>query len=235
MSARQRMEYKCKLSEEMKTFRSYSGFAFILVIVLAASISGQTTPAYSYDAQKKFIPVELGRVYLGMPFKEFVKLFDFKNSDVGDMRFGNLAVTVPINKGNVTEVHFKIHDLDEEEITAMVYEETVQVKEVVNGETLEFPRTYKRLDPSKALDKGFLYQIVVTYKPEFDLRSHVIKTYGNKGEVRKPDDDYHFSDIEWSPKTADGLLWLIRSLHEGKLRSLNLIGRMPDTEWDPTP
>ncbi len=219
----------------IKTYSTRSLLAAVLLLAFVIGAAGQTTEKYSYDAQKKLIPAELGKIYLGMPFKEFVKLFDFKHSNIGDMRFGHLSVMIPLNKGNVTDVHFKIHDLSEKEIAAMSYEETVKATEVVNGETLEFDRTLRRLDPAKAIDKGVLYQIVVTYRPDFDLRSHVIKTYGNKGDVRKPDDEYHFYDIQWAPKTADGLGWLIRSFHEGDGRTLNLIGRIPNTEWDPNP
>lgn len=177
----------------MKTFRySFSGFAFVLVIALAASIAGQTKQAYSYDAQKKFIPVELGEVYLGMPFSELVKKFDFSRSDVSDYRFGYLPVTIPFEEGNVTKVYFEIHGLSESEIKPMLRSEKEIVKEVDDGKTFEFEKTFDRLDPTKAVDKGFLYVMTIYYKPEFNLKSHVIKTFGNNGTVREPDDEYHF-------------------------------------------
>ncbi len=219
----------------MKTSKSSSRLALTLLVALAVSISGQTTPKYSYDAQKKFIPAELGEVYLGMPFAELVKKFDFSRSDVSDYRFGYLPVMIPFEKGNIREVYFEVHGLSESEIKPMLRQEKGMTKEVNDGKTFEFEKTFDRLDPAKAVDKGFLYQITVHYKPEFDLKSHVIKTFGNNGTVHDPDDEYHFYDIQWAPSTKDGLKWLIRSFHEGEGHSIQLIGRIPNTRWDPNP
>ena len=53
-------------------------FVFTLFI-LALSFSfaaAQAKTKFNYAAQKKLIPAELGKVYLGMPFDEFAKQFD---------------------------------------------------------------------------------------------------------------------------------------------------------------
>ena len=59
----------------------------------------------------------------------------------------------------------------------------------------------------------------------------MLKTFGKNGTVRKSDDKFRFFDIEWTKKTSDNLLWLIRSFHEGEGRNLQLLGRIAGTEW----
>ncbi|CAN5741236.1 hypothetical protein BH20ACI4_BH20ACI4_26220 [soil metagenome] len=43
---------------------------FILVILSFAVAAAQKKAKYNYAAQKNFIPAELGKVYLGMPFDQ---------------------------------------------------------------------------------------------------------------------------------------------------------------------
>ena len=52
--------------------------------LLASTVIAQKTPRYSYTAQKRFIPVELGQVYIGMPFKEFASKVDLRNAEAND-------------------------------------------------------------------------------------------------------------------------------------------------------
>ena len=84
--------------------------AFILFILalnftLAAA---QKKAKYNYAAQKNFIPAELGRVYLGMPFNDFARQFDLKNADVGDTRFDWFLLTIPFEKGNIKGLTVKV-------------------------------------------------------------------------------------------------------------------------------
>lgn len=204
------------------------------MFIFAAAAFAQKAPGYNYDAQKAFIPEELGKVYLGMPFTEFVKNFDLSTSEAGDHRFGYLPFTVKVNRGNVEAVHVKVHGLTGEEQANVLVDDEVAETMNVDGEPTEpWMRKVKRVDAAKVPDKGVVYELTITFKPEFDQRAYVIKTFGDKGDVRKPDDVYHFYDIQWTHKTSDGLIWLVRSFHEGDSRDLRLIGRIDGTEWDP--
>jgi hypothetical protein len=79
--------------------------------------------------------------------------------------------------------------------------------------------------------KGFVYAIYIEFKKDFDLKNYAVKTFGTGGDVRKPDDEYHLFDIQWTKKTSDGLTWLVRSFHEGGDRTLQLLGRIDGTDW----
>lgn len=196
--------------------------------VNADQVFGQAKEKFTYAAQKKFIHPDLGKVYLGMPLQEFAKHFDLSKGAVGDPRFRALSISIPVNKANVDKVIIMVEGLEMDGRETYLKDE-----EIIDKEDPNFIGRITRLDAAKAPDTGFVYQISVHFKPEFDLRSYVLKTFGKKGSVREPDDEYHFYDIQWAPKTSDGLGWLVRSFHEGDSRILILIGLMKGTQWDP--
>ena len=57
-----------------------------------------------------------------------------------------------------------------------------------------------------------------------------MKTFGEGADIRKPDDEYHFYDVQWVKKTSDGLQWLIR-VFDQESKSITLIGRIDGTPW----
>ncbi len=201
--------------------------AIVLALAVSISASAQKKASYNYAAQRLLIPAELGKAYLGMPLKAFGKEIDLTNAEVDD-RFEAVSIQIPFVKGNVTEMVVKVHGVSDADKESMVYEAKAK-KKYESGE--EYEATVKRLRVDKIANSGFVYAIYVSFKKDFDQKAWVLKTYGNKGSVRRPDDQYHFSDIEWTKKSTDGLTWLIRSLHEGDNRSLQLLGRIPGTEW----
>ena len=205
---------------------------FVLVLfIFALSFSfaaAQKKTKFNHAAQKKFIPAELGKVYLGMPFDEFSKQFDLKNAEVGDTRFEWLELAIPFQKGSITKLTVKIHGLTQDDKKAILRRETANKK---SDDGYEYDEEIYRLILDKIPSKGFVYAIYVDFKPNFDLKNYAIKTYGTGGEVRKADDQYHFFDMQWTKKTSDNLMWLIRSFHEGDRRSLQLLGRIDGTEW----
>lgn len=198
------------------------------VVVAAISVSAQKTPKYSHAAQARFIPKELGRVYLGIPLRDLAKIYDLSKAEIEDDRFEALSIWIPLDKGNVTGFRIDVQGFDMELRETALRPDTVKRKGSEPGDIYE--SEIKRPIVDKIPAKAFVYAFYVTFKKEFDLRSFVVKTYG-KGNVRKPDDEYHFYDIEWTKKTSDSLLWLIRSFHEGDDRQLQLLGRIKGTEW----
>lgn len=206
--------------------RTFQFFSFLICFVLSFSIcEAQNKTNFNYAAQKQFIPAELGRVYLGMPFLDFAANFDFLQSEVDD-RFDFLQISIPFNKGNITKIYFKVHGLSQEETKKMLSVEKVTEKD----EFGDYEREVKRLDVTKIPAKGFVYELNLAYKPEFDLKSWVLKTYGKPDETGKKGDEYYFFDSQWTKKTTDGLTWLIRAYHE-EGKSLKLAGRIDGTEW----
>lgn len=207
-------------------------FAFILS-VLALSFSfaaAQKKPKYSYAAQKKFIPAQLGKIYLGMPFNEFARQIDLSKADVGDTRFDWFLLTIPFEKGNVTGLTVKIHGLSEDDKKTILRRETVKKKD---ADGYEYDEETDRLLVDKIPAKGFVYAIYVDFKKDFDLKNYAVKTFGQPKpeDIYKKGDEYHFFDMQWTKKTSDGLLWLVRSFHEGDDRTLQLLGRIDGTEW----
>ena len=204
----------------------------ILVIaalaVLCTTASAQSKVKYSYAAQKRFIPAELGQVYLGMPFKAFAAKFDLSKANIDDTGRDSLRIEIPLSKGNITSLSVRIYGLTPKDTAQILRKETIDEKDD-KGE-IEFSREVDRLIVSKIPSKGFVYAMYLDFKPNFDLKTYVIKMYG-KGTVRAKDDGYYFSDIQWTKKTTDGLLWLIRSMHESDSRSLQLLGLIDGTEW----
>lgn len=204
------------------------GFVLLFVLIWASAVEAQTKTRFSYAAQKKFIPAELGQVYLGMPFKTFARNFDFKLSEADD-RFSWLSVSTPFKKGNVEEVFFKVHGLTQEEQSATIRVDKIKVK--IEDSNIEYDREIKRLDAAKIPAKGIVYEINIRYRKGFDLKSLAVKMFGATKDVYKKGDDYHIYDMQWFKKTADGLVWLIR-YHEAA-NVLQLSGRIKGTEWDP--
>ena len=199
-----------------------------LTVLFFSAANAQPAPKFSYPAQKKFIPVELGQVYLGMPFKQFAAKINLKDVEA-DARFEPLELRVPYKKGNVTGVTVRIHGLTAEEKAAIVKPGRVKDKNDL-GE--EYERDGELLDVTKIPAKGFVYAMYISFKDDFDLKSYVTKMYGKPGDVYKKGDNGHFYDYQWTKKTPDGLTWLVRCyFNEGK--SLQLLGRIKDTEWDP--
>lgn len=200
---------------------------FILLVTFL-SVNAQNKTTYNYAAQKKLIPVELGKVYLGMPFNDFAKMFDLSESEVGDTRFDWFQLSVPIEKGNVKTLKVRIHGLTPDDKSKILKRESVvQTNEFGS----EYNHKFDRLLVDKIPAKGFVYAMYIEFNSDFDLKTHVIKTYGKDGDVRKPDDPYRFYDIQWGKKSSDGLGWMIRSFHEGDSRSLQLLGEIDGTEW----
>jgi hypothetical protein len=196
----------------------------LTVALISCSAAGQVRSKHNYPAQKKFIPAELGQVYLGMPLKAFAAKIELKMAEADD-RFEPLELKIPFGKGNITEITFRIHGLTAEEKAALLRTETVRD----DG----FDREVKRLKMDALPAKGIVYAMYIGFKKDFDLKSYVAKIYG-PGEVRKKDNPYHFSDTEWTKKTPDGLTWLIRAFYEDSdNKSLQLLGRIKGTEWDP--
>jgi hypothetical protein len=198
------------------------------LLALVVATQAQTKPKFSYAAQKKLIPVELGQVYLGMPLKDFATRVDLTKAEADD-RYDWLQLDIPFAKGNVTSLTVRVHGLSMDEKASILHE--VKAKKMgENGE--EYEADVKRLKPGAVLSKGVVYSMYVGFKKDFDLKKHVNAVYG-PGEVRKADDEYHFFDTQWTKKTTDGLTWLIRAFYEGDTRSLQLLGRIAGTEWDP--
>ena len=199
-------------------------FATLFVLgALTAAGFAQDGPEYSYEAQAAFIPEELGKVYLGMPFKEFAANFDFAESEIGDTRFGPLPVKMKYEKGPVRSLSFSVHGLTSGQIDALKRPETFRGND-------GWESTVVRLDSAKIPDAGIIYEIVIFYDPEYDLRSYAMKKFGEGADIRKPDDEYHFYDVQWVKKTSDGLQWLIR-VFDQESKSITLIGRIDGTPW----
>lgn len=199
----------------------------ILLFIASAFCSVSAQARYNYAAQKAFIPSELGRVYLGMPFDKFAKEIDLTKAEVGDTRFDWLELTASVAKGNVESITVRIHGLTQDDKAEILKRETV-TKKGDSGESYE--TDIDRLLVSKLPAKGVVYAMYIEFKKGFDLKTYANKKYG-KGEVRKPNDEYHFFDTQWTKETKDGLQWLIRCFYEGDGRSLQLLGRIPGTEW----
>lgn len=210
----------------MSSFIRISSLFCVAIFVLASAASAQRAPKYNYAAQKKLIPSELGQVYLGMPLRDFAKQIDLSRAEIEDDRFEEFTLQIPLDKGNVKGFTAKVAGFPVEDRGELLSEATVTRK----TEDGEFEIEVKRLILNKIPAGAFVYSFAVTFKPEFDQKAWVTKTYG-KGTVRDPKDEYHFSDIEWVKTTSDGLTWLIRSLHEGNSRTLMLYGRIKGTEW----
>lgn len=200
--------------------------AFILLA--GTVVMGQKPPSYRYAPQAKLIPKELGRVYLGMRLRDLAKQIDISQAYLEDVRFEELGLVVPFEKGNINGLHIKVAGVPLEGRDALLT--PVKVKMLSDDGKTEYMADVHRPIYSKLPANAFVYAIYITFDPKFDQKSYVKKLYG-KGTERDPKDPYHFSDIEWNKRTSDGLIILIRSLHEDGMRALQLLGRIKGTEW----
>ncbi|HMT06807.1 MAG TPA: hypothetical protein PKA82_02305 [Pyrinomonadaceae bacterium] len=195
-----------------------------LVLAFSFSIAAQK---FSYAAQKKFIPTELGQVYLGMPLKQFAAKIPLDGVEA-DGRFDWLELTVPFKKGNINSINIRIHGLSSEEKAAIVKKGKVKDKNL-NGE--EYERETDVVDVSKIPAKGFVYAMYIGFTDSFDLKKWTSTAYGKPGDIYKKGDNGYFYDHQWTRKTTDGLTWLIRAYFKDG-NSLQLLGRIKGTEWD---
>jgi len=198
------------------------------LLLFASKAFGQMAPEFKYAPQAKLLPSELGRVYLGIRLSDIAKQIDLSKAYVENDRFSELSIEVPFAKANVAGLMLKVAGVPDESRDAMFAPATAKLKyEDGSG---EYEADVKRPLIDMMPRDAFVYAIYVSFKPSFDQRAYVKKMYG-KGTERDPKDPYHFSDIEWSKKTSDGLIILIRSLHEDGMRLLQLLGRIKGTEW----
>lgn len=204
-------------------------FVSLVIAFLAAASFAQAKPKFSYAAQKKLIPADLGQVYLGMPLKDFAARIDVTKAEADD-RYDWLELQVPFAKGNVTSLTVRVHGLSMEEKAAILHEVKIK-KKYDDGE--EYEADVKQIKPGALFTKGFVYSMYVGFKKDLDLKKYLDTLYG-KGTEREASDQYHFYDTEWVKKTPDGLVTLIRAFHKEGARSLQLLGRIAGTEWDPT-
>jgi hypothetical protein len=205
--------------------------SIFLLALLAFSFTAVAAQAkYNYAGQKQFIPIELGKVYLGMPFADFARQIALKECDI-DNRFEWLECKEPFVKGGVESIVFKVHGLGEDEIAGMLRKVTRPGK-MENGD--EYEEEVQMLDAAKipAKNKGIVYQINLQYKKGFDLKKQALKMFGTAKDVHKPGDQFHIYDMQWTKKTTDGLTLLIRFYEE--TNALMLAGIIDKTEWDPT-
>ncbi len=198
---------------------------FLLIAVFVAAAYSQAPKRYSHAAQKNLIPSELGKIYLGMPLKTFAAQFDITKAEANG-QFRNVSAVIPVNKGNVISVYFKIESGDDEEGKALWL---LPDKVTRKGEFGDYEDEISRIDIEKVPKGSFVYELVVEFDEGFDFRNYVIKKYGPSKDVHKPGEVSHIYDIQWFKKTADGLAWMIR-FHENT-RRLQLIGIIKGTEW----
>lgn len=198
-----------------------------LSVVIAICVFSAAAQKFNHAAQKKFIPAELGQVYIGMPFKQFAARVPLAGAEA-DGRFDHLELIVPFKKGNITSLAIRIHGLTSEEKAAIVKKGTIKDKNL-NGD--EYERETDLIDVSKIPAKGIVYAVYITYKDDFDLKKWTSAAYGKPSDIHKPGNNGYFYDHQWTRKTTDGLTWLIRAYFKDGNR-LQLLGRIKGTEWD---
>lgn len=204
-------------------------FAAIALFVAATAVFPQAkTPVYSYNAQKAFIPPDLGKVNLGMPLREFVKQIDITNA-VSQYPYSYLELDIPFSKGNITGLRVRVHGLTPEQLDEMHVEEKVKKKD---SSGYDYEVSVKRPRVAGIPSDGVVYSMYVSFAPDFDLKNWAAKTYG-KGEVRAQDDKHYFYDEQWMKRSGDGLGWMIRAFYKTGPGLLQLLGRVPGSEWDP--
>lgn len=194
-------------------------------VVHAASASAQRKPPYSYAAQQRFVHKDLGKVYLGMPFRDFAKQIKVSDAEV-DSRWNNLKIEIPLSKGVITSLEVNVEGSDRSKWPEWLSK--VKVKRV--GEGFEYEDEVEQIVVDKIPASAFVGAMTISFKPGFDLKAYAVRTFGKDGEAHKTGEHF-FYDIQWRKKTRDGLEWLIRSFHEKDRRSLQLLGRIPGTEW----
>ena len=206
-------------------------FLALLAVSAILNADAQSKTKYSYLSQKQNIPVELGKVYLGMPFASFARQVNLKDARV-DNRFEWLECTLPFVKGNVVGISFKVSGLAEDDTAKMIHKVT-RPGNTENGD--EYEEEVQMIDPAKIPPKtgGIVYEISVRYKKGFDLKGQALKMFGaaKEKDIYKKGDEFHIFDIQWTKKTSDGLTTLIRYYRE--TNSIKLAGIIEKTEWDP--
>ena len=202
-------------------------YAFLITIISTTTVLSQNSQNYSYKSQKEFIHPDLGKVYLGMSLKDFTKIIDLSAADAGANRFDFVSLQIPVNKKNISQIVIKAKGIPYE-----LQKEIIRREDVMQPDGYTIP--VYRIDASKIPDDAFVYQISVFFNTGYDLKQYAFKTFGEKsGTHHNPADDYKFYDSQWTKKTADGLNWLIRVFYNEEPLTLQLIGRIPGTEWDP--
>jgi hypothetical protein len=163
-----------------------------------------------------------------MSFKNFAKLIDLKKAEAA-ADYGWLELSIPFKKGNIIELFAKAHGVEGLDQKIFLREENVMKKSEFDES--EYETMVNRVVAEKVPASSFVYQIDIVFKEGFDLENYAIKKYGKTTDVYKEGDDFHLYDMQWSKKTIDGLVWLIRYHRSSNV--LQLIGRIEGTEWDP--
>lgn len=207
----------------------------ILLVSCFSVAAAQTKNKYSYAAQKNLIPAELGKVYLGMPLKDFAGQIDLGKAEISGIYTDWFRLNVPFEKGNVTGLSVKVFGVGSAEMEKYIREETVTKSDEMGDYELQV----KRLDAAKMPEKAIVYSLYIGFKPEFDLKTYVQKKYGKPTDTDGKTESFYIYDAQWIKKSSDELVWLIRYLdffnkYENKtVKSLQLLGRIKGTEWDP--
>ncbi|MDH3494971.1 MAG: hypothetical protein OEM82_15570, partial [Acidobacteriota bacterium] len=136
--------------------------------VLPAFLSAQGT--FNYAAQKSLIPKDLGKIYLGMTFKELADEIALGKAVVVNHRFEWLELLVPVKGKDVESVRIRIHGLSQEEKAVMLVSETAS-----DGDEDE---DIERIVVSRIPKSGFVYAMYVEFRPDFNLKSWALRTYG---------------------------------------------------------
>src|SRR5690242_14537704 len=107
-------------------------FFLSMLLIMAVSVTptaaiAQSTAKYNYAAQQKFIPGELGSVYLGIDLKAFSQKIKIDAAEVED-RFEELSLDIPYEKGNIKKIIVKFAGLTPEQKEALVKTETITEK-----------------------------------------------------------------------------------------------------------
>lgn len=199
----------------------------LLVFAVATPMFGQRAPKYSYAAQSKLMPKDLGKVYIGMPLRDFAKQIDISKSYVEDDRFEELRLHIPFAKGNITSLIVQVAGFPVDGRSG-AFSDAKIMRQEDDGE--EYELDVKRPIVGKIPASAFVYVYSIGFKSTFDQKVYVTQLYG-KGTERDPAAQHSFSDIEWVKTTSDGLKWLIRSNHDNGKRNLTLYGRVKGTEW----
>ena len=208
-----------------QVFRSFKHIAVIILlpIIGIGTVQAAGVSEYSYQSQKHLIPKELGRVYLGMTLRNFANEVSLNKAVVTSSQFDFLELEIRIEKKTIKSLRVRVHGLTKNDRARMLLTETDSDNDV----------EIERILVSAIPKNGIVYSMYVTFQPRFKLERYVMKRFGSESKRGNQSDDQNQFDLEWHKETSDGLKWLIRSLHEGDKRELQLHGRIPGSEWDP--
>jgi len=195
---------------------------YFLSLVLLCLLSTIALADYSHKAQKSFLHKDLGKIYLGMSMTDLSREIVLSKAEVTQRRFDFLELEVNLDRKHIESVRFRVDGLTREEKARLVFSESNSDDEV---------KETARINVGRIPKGAFLYAIYITFKPQFNLKKYGSKIFG-AGEDRKEDDPYYFYDTQWNKKTSDGLSWLVRAFHSKEKRELQLLGRIPGTEWE---